>query len=43
VTTYTGYTAGFMTLVAPDTLRFDVPGVVTAVFHPTTRSIELCA
>jgi hypothetical protein len=41
-TTYTGYTAGFMTLVAPDTLRFDAPGVVSAVFHPTSKQIELC-
>lgn len=42
ITTYTGYTAGFMTLVAPDTLRFDAPGVVSAVFHPTSKPIEVC-
>jgi hypothetical protein len=42
ITTYTGYTAGFMTLIEPDTLRFDAPGVVSAVFHPTSESIGLC-
>jgi hypothetical protein len=43
VTTYTGYTAGFMTLLAPGTLRFDAPGGVSAVFHPTSAPIGLCA
>ena len=43
VTHYTGSTPGYMTLVSADTARFDDPGVVTAIFHPATGKLPMCA
>ncbi|WP_194918715.1 hypothetical protein [Catenulispora rubra] len=42
VTTYTGSTPGYMTLVSAGTARFDDPGVVTAVFHPAAGKLPMC-
>lgn len=43
ITSYNGYTAGFMTLVSADTARFDDPGVVTVTFHPMAGQPLPCA
>ena len=43
VTSYTGSTPGYMTLVSADTARFDDPGVVTAIFHPATGKLPMCS
>jgi hypothetical protein len=42
-TTYTGYLAGYMILVAADEADFTTGGSTPIVFHPTTQTAPLCA
>ncbi|MEV7525172.1 hypothetical protein [Streptomyces sp. NPDC091371] len=41
--TYTGYTAGWMTLTSPDHARFEAPGLPAITFRPSTTAPPACA